>query len=61
MIEWQSVSSSEGNHIAATVTSVLEIPLDTTDLLFPCLQMALSDCLVAVLGQDFAPVISSAG
>lgn len=55
------MSSSEGNHIAATVTYVLEIPLDTMDLLLLCLQMALSDCLVAILIQDFASVVSSAG
>jgi hypothetical protein len=41
MIEWQSVSSSEGNHIAATATSVLEISLDKMDLLFPCLQLSI--------------------
>jgi hypothetical protein len=39
MIEWQSVSRSEGNHIAATVPSVLEILLDTINLLLPRLEM----------------------
>jgi hypothetical protein len=39
MMEWQSVSSSDGNHIASTVTSMLEVPLDAMTLLFSCLQM----------------------
>lgn len=39
VMEWQSVSSSEGNHIAASIACVLESSLDTIKLLGPCLQM----------------------
>jgi hypothetical protein len=59
MMEWQIVSSSEGNHIAAGLA------LYQSCLWLQCPFVLFADTLLdyplVVLGQDFTSVVSSAG
>lgn len=55
------MSSSEGNHMAATIASMLEVFSQHDDSSGSLFADTLLDCLAAVLGQDSPSVVSSAG